>query len=56
MFFMSDKVVCVDVETLRNFMIDVFVGVGVPLKDADICAEAFTSNIWGIDSHWGEAL
>jgi LDH2 family malate/lactate/ureidoglycolate dehydrogenase len=49
---MSDKVVCVDVETLRNFMADVFVGVDVPRKDADICAEVLiTSDLWGIESH-----
>ncbi len=49
---MSDKIVYVDVETLRNFMVDVFVGSGVPREDADICAEVLiTSDVWGIDSH-----
>lgn len=49
---MGDDVVYVDVETLRNFMVDVFVGVGVPRKDANICTEVLiTSDLWGIDSH-----
>ena len=49
---MSGDVVYIDVATLRNFMVDVFVGVGVPRVDADICAEVLiTSDLWGIDSH-----
>ncbi|WXG42116.1 MAG: Ldh family oxidoreductase [Candidatus Freyarchaeum deiterrae] len=49
---MSDKVVNIDVKTLRNFMLDVFVGLGVPRKDADICAEVLiTSDLWGVESH-----
>jgi LDH2 family malate/lactate/ureidoglycolate dehydrogenase len=49
---MSDKVVNVDVKTLRNFMVDVFGGLGVPSKDADICADVLiTSDLYGIESH-----
>lgn len=33
-------------------MVDVFVGVGVPREDADICADVLiTSDLWGIESH-----
>ena len=38
---MSDDVVFIDVETLENFMRDVFIGVGVPKDDADIIAEQY---------------
>lgn len=49
---MSDKIVYVSVDTLRNFMVDVFVGLGVPREDANTCAEVLiTSDVWGIDSH-----
>ncbi len=39
-------------EILRNFMKDTFVAVGVPEKDADICADVLiTADLLGIDSH-----
>ncbi|MFB0562287.1 MAG: Ldh family oxidoreductase [Candidatus Lokiarchaeia archaeon] len=49
---MSDEIVYVDVKTIHNFMIDVFIGLGVPREDAEISAEVLiTSDVWGIDSH-----
>lgn len=48
----SDKVVWVDFDTLENFMVDVFKGVGVPEEDAKICADVLiTADKRGIDSH-----
>ena len=42
----------VDWQTLENFMIDAFVGVGVPLEDAKICADVLLeSDRRGIESH-----
>jgi len=47
-----EKVVWVDFNTLENFMINVFKGVGVPEEDARICADVLiTSDKRGIDSH-----
>lgn len=49
---MSHDIVYIDAKTLRNFMFDVFVKIGVPHKDADICADVLiTSDLWGIESH-----
>lgn len=49
---MSNRTAYVDFKTLSNFMIDVFVGVGVPREDAEICADVLiTSDLWGIESH-----
>ena len=49
---MSDEVVYIEIETLRNFMKDVFIGLDVPEEDADIIADVLiTSDIRGIDSH-----
>jgi LDH2 family malate/lactate/ureidoglycolate dehydrogenase len=49
---MSDKVVWIDFETMENFMVDVFKGVGVPEEDAKICADILiTADKRGIDSH-----
>lgn len=49
---MEQKVFWVDFDTMEQFMIDVFVGVGVPKADARICAEVLiTSDKRGIDSH-----
>ena len=49
---MSDKTVWIDFETLENFMIDTFIGIGVPENDARICADVLiTSDKRGIDSH-----
>ncbi len=42
----------VDWNTVTNFMTDAFVGVGVPLEDAKICAEVLVeSDRRGIESH-----
>ncbi len=49
---MEDNVVWVDFDFMEQFMIDVFVGLGVPLEDAEICADVLiTSDKRGIDSH-----
>lgn len=49
---MVDEIVYIDVNTLENFMKDVFSGLGVPIDDAKIIAEVLiTSDIRGIDSH-----
>ena len=49
---MGDDTFWVDFETLESFMRDVFVRVGVPAKDAAVCAEVLiTSDKRGIDSH-----
>ena len=42
----------VDFDTLERFMVDVFLGQGVPREDALVCAEVLiTSDKRGIDSH-----
>lgn len=42
----------VDFDTLEKFMKDVFIGVGVPAEEAEVCAEVLiTSDKRGIDSH-----
>ena len=49
---MSGQIVRIPVETLQSFMKDVFVGLGVPEGDAEICAEVLiTSDLRGIESH-----
>jgi len=49
---MSGQIVRIPVETLQSFMKDVFMGVGVPEGDAEICAEVLiTSDLRGIESH-----
>ncbi|NOX44659.1 MAG: Ldh family oxidoreductase [Caldiserica bacterium] len=49
---MEGKVVHVPVETLREFMYQVFLKCGVPEEDAKICADVLiTSDIRGIPSH-----
>ena len=49
---MQEKVVWIDFETMEKFMVDVFMGVGVPEEDARICADVLiTSDRRGIDSH-----
>ena len=49
---MSDDIVWIDFDTMENFMIDVFKGLGVPGDDAKICAHVLiTSDKRGIDSH-----
>jgi LDH2 family malate/lactate/ureidoglycolate dehydrogenase len=48
----SDSIIWIDFDTLENFMVDVFKGVGVPDEDARICADVLiTSDKRGIDSH-----
>ena len=48
----SEKIVWIDFDTLENFMVDVFKGVGVPEEDAKICADVLiTADKRGIDSH-----
>lgn len=48
----SKDIVWVDFDTLENFMVDVFKGIGVPEEDARICADVLiTSDKRGIDSH-----
>jgi LDH2 family malate/lactate/ureidoglycolate dehydrogenase len=48
----SDSIVWVDFDSLENFMVDVFKGIGVPEEDARICADVLiTSDKRGIDSH-----
>ncbi len=49
---MLDGAPLVPVSTLQQFMVDVFTGVGVPLADAEICANVLiTSDLRGIESH-----
>jgi len=49
---MSQACVRIPVATLHDFMVDVFVGVGVPREDALITADVLiTSDLWGIESH-----
>lgn len=49
---MGDKTVRIPVDTLQSFMVDVFLGVGVPPDDARITAEVLiTSDLWGVESH-----
>ncbi len=49
---MEERVVYVPVETLRQFMYEVFVKCGVPEEDAEICADVLiASDIRGIPSH-----
>ena len=49
---MDKGTVYLPVDTLRRFMVDVFVGVGVPKDEADICADVLiASDLRGIESH-----
>jgi len=48
----SEKIVWIDFDSLENFMVDVFKGIGVPEEDARICADVLiTADKRGIDSH-----
>ena len=48
----QDKACWVDFTTMENFMVDVFIGIGVPEADARVCAEVLiTADKRGIDSH-----
>ncbi|GAG22160.1 unnamed protein product, partial [marine sediment metagenome] len=47
----SKDIVWVNFDSLENFMVDVFKGIGVPEEDARICADVLiTSDKRGIDS------
>ena len=49
---MTANTVYVPIETLRRFMMDVFVGLGVPAEDSDVCAGVLiASDLRGIESH-----
>ena len=49
---MVEDVVWVDFDFMEQFMVDVFIGLGVPREDAEICADVLiTSDKRGIDSH-----
>ena len=49
---MEDYALTIDFETLERFMVEVFMGVGVPEEDARICADVLVSaDRMGIDSH-----
>jgi len=48
----SKDIIWVDFDSLENFIIDVFKGIGVPEEDARICADVLiSSDKRGIDSH-----
>ena len=49
---MADNVIQIPVETLKSFMKDVFVKLGVPEEEAEICRDVLiASDLRGIDSH-----
>jgi len=49
---MYEDCVWIDFDTMERFMVDVFKGVGVPVDDAEICADVLiTADRRGIDSH-----
>ena len=49
---MDEELVWVDFDFIEQFMVDVFVELGVPIEDAEICADVLiTSDKRGIDSH-----
>jgi L-2-hydroxycarboxylate dehydrogenase (NAD+) len=49
---MTDNIYWIDFGIMENFMVDVFMGIGVPEADAKTCAEILiTSDKRGIDSH-----
>ncbi|MFX0058462.1 MAG: Ldh family oxidoreductase [Candidatus Hodarchaeota archaeon] len=49
---MSDEIIYIEAQILENFMMDVFIGSGVPPDDAKIVAEVLiTSDLRGIESH-----
>lgn len=49
---MSQRIYSIPFDTMEQFMVDVFMGVGVPEEDARICADVLiTSDKRGIDSH-----
>ena len=49
---MNENCIWIDFDTMERFMVDVFMGVGVPGEDARICADVLiTADKRGIDSH-----
>ena len=49
---MYEDCVWIDFDTMERFMVDVFMGLGVPADDAEICADVLiTADKRGIDSH-----
>ena len=49
---MDEELVWVDFDFIEQFMVDVFIELGVPIEDAEICAEVLiTSDKRGIDSN-----
>jgi len=49
---MAEKNAVIDFDTMERFMVDVFMGIGVPEDDARICADVLvTADKRGIDSH-----
>jgi LDH2 family malate/lactate/ureidoglycolate dehydrogenase len=48
----SDDLIKINARTLKNFMKDVFIKLGVPMEDGEIIADVLiTSDLRGIDSH-----
>jgi LDH2 family malate/lactate/ureidoglycolate dehydrogenase len=48
----KENITWIDFDIMESFMVDVFIGVGVPHEDAKICAEILiSSDKRGIDSH-----
>ncbi len=49
---MSEDIIFIDANILKNFMQDVYIGLGVPKEDAKIIADVLiTSDLRGIESH-----
>lgn len=49
---MAEKSVYIPVDQLKRFMVDVFMGLGVPEEDAQICRDVLiASDLRGIESH-----
>lgn len=49
---MSKDIIAIDANILKNFMQDVYIGLGVPKEDAKIIANVLiTSDLRGIESH-----
>ncbi|MFW9947013.1 MAG: Ldh family oxidoreductase [Candidatus Odinarchaeota archaeon] len=49
---MSEEIIVIDANILKNFMQDVYFGLGVPKEDAKIIADVLiTSDLRGIESH-----
>ena len=49
---MSEDIIVIDANILKNFMQDIYIGLGVPKEDAKIIADVLiTSDLRGIESH-----